>query len=68
MLDRKLTRSRFFFIPETKGIPLERMDDLFDIKPAFRAHGIMVEELKESRDESVVVRDEKAIENDVEMA
>lgn len=52
---------RFFLIPETKGIPLERMDDLFNIKPAFKAHGILVEELRESRDETMAVRDEKAM-------
>lgn len=28
----------FFLIPETKGIPLESMDRLFDVKPVWRAH------------------------------
>jgi hypothetical protein len=32
----------FFLIPETKGIPLESMDLLFNTKPAWRAHGIVV--------------------------
>ncbi|KAH7376731.1 general substrate transporter [Plectosphaerella cucumerina] len=29
----------FFLVPETKGIPLEKMDRLFEIKPVWRAHG-----------------------------
>lgn len=37
----------YFFIPETKGIPLERMDELFEIKPAPKAHKIMVSRLNE---------------------
>ncbi|KAF2127322.1 general substrate transporter [Dothidotthia symphoricarpi CBS 119687] len=37
----------YFLIPETKGVPLERMDELFEIKPAVKAHGIMMERLKE---------------------
>ncbi len=37
----------YFLIPETKGIPLERMDELFEIKPTFRAHGVMLERLRE---------------------
>ena len=28
----------FFFIPETKGIPLESMDRLFAVKPIWKAH------------------------------
>jgi hypothetical protein len=34
-------------IPETKGVPLEKMDELFEIKLAFRAHGIMVQRMEE---------------------
>lgn len=37
----------FFLIPETKGIPLERMDELFEIKPIHKAHPVMLERLKE---------------------
>lgn len=37
----------YFLIPETKGIPLERMDELFEIKPTHKAHGIMLERLQE---------------------
>jgi len=37
----------YFLIPETKGIPLERMDELFDIKPTTKAHGVMVQRLAE---------------------
>jgi hypothetical protein len=37
----------FFLIPETKGIPLEMMDELFEIKPAYKAHKTMVQRLAE---------------------
>lgn len=37
----------FFLIPETKGIPLERMDELFEIKPSHKAHSVMLERLQE---------------------
>ena len=37
-------------VPETKGVPLESMDRLFEIKPVRRAHGIVVAELRD-RDE-----------------
>lgn len=37
----------YFLIPETKGIPLERMDELFEIKPTRQAHPIMLERLNE---------------------
>jgi sugar porter (SP) family MFS transporter len=37
----------FFLIPETKGIPLERMDELFEIKPSHKAHAVMLERLQE---------------------
>lgn len=37
----------FFLIPETKGIPLERMDELFEVKPTHKAHGIMLERLRD---------------------
>jgi sugar porter (SP) family MFS transporter len=50
----------FFLIPETKGIPLERMDELFTIKPAFKGHGILVERMKENEEVNLVIRDEKA--------
>ncbi|EEU40651.1 uncharacterized protein NECHADRAFT_33844 [Fusarium vanettenii 77-13-4] len=35
----------FFCIPETKTIPLESMDRLFEIKPVWRANKILLEEL-----------------------
>ena len=35
----------FFFMPETKSIPLEVMDRLFKIKPVWRANEIMMKEL-----------------------
>jgi hypothetical protein len=36
----------WFFIPETKGIPLEAMDRLFATKPTWRAHGVLMDELR----------------------
>lgn len=35
----------FFCVPETKTIPLESMDRLFEIKPVWRANKILLEEL-----------------------
>lgn len=35
----------FFFVPETKGIPLEAMDSLFNSKPVWRAHNIVMDDL-----------------------
>ncbi|KAJ5767140.1 uncharacterized protein N7511_004756 [Penicillium nucicola] len=37
----------YFLVPETKGIPLESMDQLFDIKPVWRAHGQMIAQLRD---------------------
>ena len=34
----------FFLVPETKGIVLESMDRLFEIRPVWRAHGKILEE------------------------
>jgi chromosome segregation and condensation protein ScpB len=34
----------YFLIPETKGIPLESMDRLFEIKPVRKAHRQVHEE------------------------
>lgn len=31
----------FFMLPETKGIPLEKMDDLFNTRPVWRANAIV---------------------------
>lgn len=36
----------YFLIPETKSIPLEKMDRLFEIKPASQANRIIMEELQ----------------------
>ena len=36
----------YFLVPETKGVPLEFMDRLFDIKPVQKAHGIVIEEVR----------------------
>ncbi|KAJ5709540.1 hypothetical protein N7493_009831 [Penicillium malachiteum] len=45
----------FFLIPETKSIPLERMDHLFDHKPIWTAHAKVMAELQE---EELQVRQE----------
>ncbi|KAI5207147.1 quinate permease [Aureobasidium subglaciale] len=36
----------YFLIPETKSIPLESMDRLFEIKPVSRANRIVIEEVR----------------------
>ncbi|KAH7134085.1 general substrate transporter [Dactylonectria macrodidyma] len=36
----------WFCVPETKGVPLETMDRLFEIKPVRKAHSIIIEELR----------------------
>ena len=41
----------YFLIPETKGIPLERMDELFEIKPVSKAHGELMEKLRVEEEE-----------------
>lgn len=41
----------FFLIPETKGVPLERMDRLFEAKPVWRAHGRILQQLQEDEAE-----------------
>jgi sugar porter (SP) family MFS transporter len=37
----------FFMLPETKGIPLEKMDDLFNTRPTWRANEIVHASLAE---------------------
>lgn len=37
----------FFLIPETKAVPLEVMDRLFDTRPVWRAHGLVMAHLHE---------------------
>ncbi|PLB35440.1 sugar porter family MFS transporter [Aspergillus candidus] len=37
----------FFLVPETKGVPLENMDGLFEHKPVWRAHGEVIARLRE---------------------
>lgn len=37
----------FFMLPETKGIPLEKMDQLFDNKPVWRAGAITHAQIRE---------------------
>ena len=44
----------FFMVPETKGIPVESMDELFNKRPRWRAHSIMVEELRIRAGERIV--------------
>ncbi|KAL2847977.1 general substrate transporter [Aspergillus pseudodeflectus] len=40
----------WFLIPETKGIPLESMESLFDKKPVWRAHAMLLKELREDEE------------------
>lgn len=40
----------FFFIPETKGLPLDTMNRLFEIKPVWKAHGQLSRELREQEE------------------
>ncbi|PVH99114.1 quinate permease [Periconia macrospinosa] len=41
----------YFLIPETKGIPLEHMDELFAYKDTRKAHGEMVQKLRMDEEE-----------------
>ncbi|KAF5026009.1 hypothetical protein F66182_1911 [Fusarium sp. NRRL 66182] len=56
----------FFCIPETKGVPLEAMDKLFETKPIWRANKIVMEDLRLQDEEfrhnadGVDLREEKA--------
>ena len=36
----------YYLLPETKGIPLESMDRLFEIKPVRKAHAVVREEIR----------------------
>lgn len=38
----------FFLIPETKSVPLELMDELFDTKPTWKANSIVMAKLFEN--------------------
>jgi hypothetical protein len=49
----------YFLIPETKGIPLEKMDELFEIKPTYKAHNIMRQRLEEVDHDSMGYGTEK---------
>lgn len=40
----------YFLIPETKGIPLESMDLLFDVKPVWRAHAAALSTLRDEEE------------------
>nr|XP_036576715.1 quinate permease [Colletotrichum truncatum]KAF6783508.1 quinate permease [Colletotrichum truncatum] len=39
----------FFLVPETKAVPLEMMDRLFEVKPVWRANKIVLDELAEDQ-------------------
>ena len=41
----------YFLIPETKSVPLEAMDRLFEIKPARNANKVIMAELWEQEEE-----------------
>jgi hypothetical protein len=49
----------YFLIPETKGIPLEKMDELFEIKPTYKAHKIIRQRLEEVDHDSMSYGNEK---------
>ncbi|KAF2033000.1 general substrate transporter [Setomelanomma holmii] len=49
----------FFLIPETKGVPLEKMDELFEIKPRYKAHSILVRRLEEVDHDNLAFNSEK---------
>lgn len=56
----------FFLIPETKNIPLEAIDRLFDRSlPARKAHGVVFKELKEEEDALRVGLESGSLEKDV---
>lgn len=58
----------YFLIPETKGVPLEMMDELFEIKPVHRAHKIMLQKLDEQEHVHLALRDEKVKSDHAEIA
>ena len=41
----------YFLVPETKTIPLEMMDKLFEVKPVWKANKIVMEEAREYDEE-----------------
>lgn len=41
----------YFLIPETKSIPLEAMDRLFEIKPVGKANKTLLKELRDAEEE-----------------
>jgi hypothetical protein len=38
----------WYLVPETKGLPLEVMDRLFEVKPTRKAHKIVMDELHDN--------------------
>jgi hypothetical protein len=64
----------FFCIPETKGVPLEAMDKLFETKPIWKANKIVMEDLRLQEEEfrhnadGVNLREEKAKTEQIEGA
>ena len=41
----------YFLIPETKAVPLEHMDRLFDIKPVRKTNKIVLAEIRQQEEE-----------------
>ena len=37
----------WFLVPETKGVPLENMERVFEIRPVRKAHAVVVRELRD---------------------
>ncbi|KAI5304504.1 hypothetical protein KEM56_006427 [Ascosphaera pollenicola] len=60
----------FLLVPETKGVPLERIDSLFTMKPVWRAHSLVLEDMShdnfdfssEAEDNEVVKTKEQHLE------
>jgi hypothetical protein len=53
----------FFLLPETKSIPMEVMDQLFEVKPVWKANDVVMDRLRmqeeQFRAEAGKVQDEK---------
>ncbi|KAL5406365.1 hypothetical protein PMIN06_012849 [Paraphaeosphaeria minitans] len=56
----------FFLVPETKSVPLDRMDRLFEVKPVWKAQWVVMGELAESSLEWVKVDRNRKDESEAE--
>lgn len=48
----------WFLIPETKGIPLESMDRLFEVRPTSKANRVVMTEVHERDEEFRIAAEE----------